>query len=102
MAFSTKYVIMNVGAVLSSIMVDVFRLYVNPQMSADVRLSQSVFISAHQWFKGLAQESSRESTIRRNTGTLTRNQCTKLYFICPCEKRSDEAIHPVRRSVRPL
>jgi predicted MFS family arabinose efflux permease len=32
MAFSTKYVIMNVGAVLSSIMVDVFRLYVNPQI----------------------------------------------------------------------
>jgi len=32
MAFSTKYVIMNVGAVMSSIMVDVFRLYVNPHV----------------------------------------------------------------------
>jgi hypothetical protein len=32
MAFSTKYVIMNVGGVVSAIMVDAFRLYVNPQI----------------------------------------------------------------------
>jgi hypothetical protein len=32
MAFSTKYVIMNVGAVVSSILVDVFRLYINPNI----------------------------------------------------------------------
>jgi hypothetical protein len=39
-------------------------------MSADVRLSQSVFFSAHQWLNGLGQDSSRESTRRRNSGTL--------------------------------
>lgn len=32
MAFSTKYVVMNIGAVVSSILVDVFRLYINPHV----------------------------------------------------------------------
>jgi MFS family permease len=45
MAFSTKYVIMNVGAVISSILVDVFRLYVNPRI--DFIAPWSLFIGCN-------------------------------------------------------